>query len=88
MVEHGHSHHVPDAKTTTQAASTFFHVHRKTFMIAIALLTTVYSITEIVIALNINSLALFGDGIHNASDVLTLGVAFWADRVSNKFYKH
>jgi cation diffusion facilitator family transporter len=30
---------------------------------------------------------MFGDGIHNLSDVLTLGVAFWADRMEAN-YRH
>ncbi len=82
---HGHSHshshaHVHDEKCE-DTNKTFLHVYRKEFMMAIAILTTVYAIVEVSIALYINSLALFSDGIHNFSDVLTLGVAFWADWV-------
>lgn len=50
-------------------------------LVAIGLLTSVYSLAEIAAALYFHSLALLSDGFHNLSDVIALVIAFWALRV-------
>lgn len=47
----------------------------------IGVLTCIYSIAEIVIALSIHSLALLTDGFHNFSDVIAIVIAYWAIKV-------
>lgn len=43
------------------------------------ILTTLYSLAEIGIALQFGSLVMFADGLHNLSDGLALAIAFWAE---------
>jgi hypothetical protein len=47
----------------------------------IGVLTLIYSVAEIVIALKMESLALLTDGFHNLSDVIAIAIAYWAIRV-------
>lgn len=41
---------------------------------------TGYSLAEIGVALVLDSLIMFSDGLHNLSDGVALGVAFWAEK--------
>lgn len=50
-------------------------------MLAVGIANLTYSASELILSAILDSLTLFGDGIHNLSDVLALIVAFWADRV-------
>jgi hypothetical protein len=43
------------------------------------IVTTIYSVGEVGLALWYNSLVIFADGLHNLSDGLALAVAFWAE---------
>lgn len=49
--------------------------------IGIAIITLFYVLGELGIAVYINSLVLLSDGFHNLSDVVSLYIAFWANRV-------
>eukprot|EP01080_Neovahlkampfia_damariscottae_P005809 gene5809-9632_t len=53
-------------------------------MLIVGLSNLLYSATEILFSTKpfTGSLSLLGDGIHNLSDVLTLVVAFWAERTA------
>jgi Co/Zn/Cd efflux system component len=51
----------------------------------IGVITFVYSVIEIVIALHLHSLALLTDGFHNFSDVIAIIIAYWAIKVMNQF---
>jgi hypothetical protein len=55
-------------------------------MLIVGLANLLYSGTEILFSTKpfTGSLSLLGDGIHNLSDVLTLIIAFWAERVNLK----
>jgi hypothetical protein len=57
-------------------------------MLIVGLANLLYSGTEILFSTKpfTGSLSLLGDGIHNLSDVLTLIIAFWAERVNFKFF--
>jgi Co/Zn/Cd efflux system component len=52
----------------------------------IAIITFIYVLGELGIAVYINSLVLLSDGFHNLSDVVSLYIAFWANRVMNLFW--
>jgi Co/Zn/Cd efflux system component len=47
----------------------------------IGMLTGLFVVAEIAIALWIDSLVLLSDGFHNLSDVLSLYIAYWAQKV-------
>eukprot|EP01124_Arcella_intermedia_P021126 TRINITY_DN2896_c1_g1_i2.p1 TRINITY_DN2896_c1_g1~~TRINITY_DN2896_c1_g1_i2.p1 ORF type:complete len:575 (-),score=125.92 TRINITY_DN2896_c1_g1_i2:54-1682(-) len=47
-------------------------------LVIVGVLTCVYSIGEVGFALYVDSMALLSDGVHNASDVISLIIAFWA----------
>jgi Co/Zn/Cd efflux system component len=47
----------------------------------IGIVTFLYVIFELVVALKLGSLTLLSDGFHNLSDVLALYIAFWASKV-------
>lgn len=51
----------------------------------IGFLTLIYCIIEIVVAIAVNSLTLLSDGFHNFSDVIALGIAFFAAQKANAF---
>jgi hypothetical protein len=57
-------------------------------MLIVGIANLLYSGTEILFSTKpfTGSLSLLGDGIHNLSDVLTLIIAFWAERVIFKFF--
>ncbi len=59
--------------------SNFRQKMKQITIIVVALLNLVDALAEIVIGLYVDSLALFSDGIHNLSDVLTLIIAFWVN---------
>jgi len=44
----------------------------------------VYCIAELAAAIYVGSLTLLSDGFHNLSDVLSLGIAYWAQKVSGR----
>jgi hypothetical protein len=48
----------------------------------IGLLTLVYCVIELGVALYEDSLTLLSDGFHNLSDVISLYIAFWASKVN------
>mmetsp|Transcript_29055 Transcript_29055/g.40188 ORF Transcript_29055/g.40188 Transcript_29055/m.40188 type:complete len:424 (+) Transcript_29055:201-1472(+) len=73
-VEHLHSHH-----------SQTEYCNSKTVSFAIiGVLTLLYCILEIVVALRLDSLTLLSDGFHNFSDVLALCIAYYAAQKSGK----
>ncbi len=49
--------------------------------IVIAAITFIYVLGELGVAVYLNSLVLLSDGFHNLSDVVSLYIAFWANRV-------
>lgn len=53
-------------------------------LITIGILTLVYSISEIIFGIKLNSLTLLSDGFHNLSDVIALIIAFFALLQSTK----
>jgi len=57
-------------------------------MLLVGVANLLYSGTEILFSTKpfTGSLSLLGDGIHNLSDVLTLIIAFWAERVKKFFF--
>jgi len=52
--------------------------------VIVGLLTFVYSIGELGVAIYLNSLALLSDGFHNLSDVVSLIIAIWANQAAKK----
>ena len=44
----------------------------------VGILTLLYVIAELVLAIFIHSLVLLSDGFHNLSDVISIGIAYWA----------
>jgi len=50
-------------------------------LIVIGILTCIYSLAEVAAALYFSSLTLLSDGFHNLSDVISLGIAYWALKV-------
>lgn len=64
------------------------HDHEESFcdvkivaFISIGVLTMVYVIAELFIALKFHSLVLLSDGFHNLSDGISLYIAYWAQQV-------
>jgi len=49
--------------------------------VSIGILTFLYCIFELTGALYAHSLVLMSDGFHNLSDVISLGIAYWAQKV-------
>lgn len=66
---HGHHHHAPS--------------HGRAFSVGIAL-NSVYVVVELSIGLLIGSLGLISDALHNASDVLSLLLAWLGSRLSRR----
>merc|ERR1712137_750219 len=60
------------------------HVCKEVSFWVIGLITLVYVVAELAIALYEGSLTLLSDGFHNLSDVLSLGIAFWASKASRR----
>merc|ERR1712137_4886 len=60
------------------------HVCKEVSSWVIGLITLVYVVAELAIALYEGSLTLLSDGFHNLSDVLSLGIAFWASKASRR----
>lgn len=57
------------------------HTSKFISLFIIGAITAIYSVAEIVIAIYLHSLALLTDGFHNLSDVIAIGIAFWAIKV-------
>lgn len=70
---HGHDHHEHEGTDMKVVA-----------FIGIAIITLFYVLGELGIAVYINSLVLLSDGFHNLSDVVSLYIAFWANRASKR----
>lgn len=51
---------------------------------AIGILTIVYVIAELGVALYLGSLTLLSDGFHNLSDVISLYIAYWATQAAKR----
>lgn len=49
-------------------------------------LTLLYCVAELVAALYLQSLTLLSDGFHNLSDVVSLYIAFWAQKVCHSIF--
>jgi len=50
----------------------------------IGFLTTIYVIAELAAAIYLQSLVLLSDGFHNLSDVISLGIAYWARKATKR----
>lgn len=50
--------------------------------IIVGVVTFLYVIAELGVAIWLHSLVLLSDGFHNLSDVLSLVIAFWASKVT------
>lgn len=44
----------------------------------VGILTLLYVVAELALAMATGSLVLLSDGFHNLSDVVSIGIAFWA----------
>lgn len=71
-----HNHHSHHHHHTTD-------VKGKNFLITI-LLNLLITLAQVVGGLYSGSLALLGDALHNFSDVIALGVAWWANKLSGR----
>jgi len=67
--EHSHSH-----RRCTKSSSYLF----------IGALTLLYSFAEIIFAMMLGSLTLLSDGFHNLSDVIALGIAYYAATMAER----
>lgn len=47
-------------------------------LIIVGVLTSIYVVAELAIAIKNDSLVLLSDGFHNLSDVISIGIAYWA----------
>lgn len=56
-----------------------YHNVKLVVIFTMGVVTTLYSLTEIVIALRYASLVMLTDGLHNFSDAGALAVGFWAE---------
>jgi Co/Zn/Cd efflux system component len=70
-------------KIAVPKKSNFKKYFKQGTIILIGFLNLFDAVAEIIIGLSIDSLALFSDGIHNLSDVLTMIIALW---VLNYFF--
>ena len=52
----------------------------------VGVLTTLYVIAELSLAMLTGSLVLLSDGFHNLSDVISIGIAYWAIVVRDPFH--
>jgi len=52
--------------------------------LSIGILSLIYVIAELAAALYLNSLALLSDGFHNLSDVVSLYIAWWAQKAAER----
>merc|ERR1712137_399719 len=60
------------------------HVAKELAFWVIGVITLLYCIAELAIALFEGSLTLLSDGFHNLSDVISLGIAFWASKAARR----
>jgi len=50
----------------------------------VGVITLIYSVGELVVAIYLSSLVLLSDGFHNLSDVISLYIAFWARQAAKR----
>eukprot|EP01120_Amphizonella_sp_Union-15-10_P017312 TRINITY_DN9583_c0_g1_i1.p1 TRINITY_DN9583_c0_g1~~TRINITY_DN9583_c0_g1_i1.p1 ORF type:complete len:418 (+),score=50.70 TRINITY_DN9583_c0_g1_i1:40-1293(+) len=79
--EHGHGHKNKKSKKSSKKETT-----TKQFIALslVGLVTLIYCLGELGIAIYISSLALLSDGFHNLSDVISVGIALWAIKLSKR----
>jgi len=47
-------------------------------LVVVGILTSLYVLAELILAVYSKSLVLLSDGFHNLSDVVSIGIAYWS----------
>jgi solute carrier family 30 (zinc transporter), member 1 len=74
-------------RSSLQAPKTKWDVKLVAFVL-VGIITLLYVCFELGVALFTHSLVLMSDGFHNLSDVISLGIAFWAQQAQKKPLSH
>jgi len=70
-------------RTSKKKNTSSFDIKLVSFF-TIGFLTTIYVIAELAAAIYLQSLVLLSDGFHNLSDVISLGIAYWARKATKR----